>query len=185
MIVCYVATYLHLNIQNAYPPFLCHIFHCLDARPVVIPAKLGIFDKSPILNKLQERFLRREIIFAAILLASAWETSRVCSEAQSYELERLVTFEAGIWGVTDVRRRSRRWTDGPQRGVSESSTCRCQRALTLQLGGGSLWLLGMGVSGGRTKRCIIANSPFGGIAEEEDVLIIPRGGKLKYFGIDQ
>lgn len=65
------ATHLHLDIQNTHAPLLRDLLYSLDARAIIIPAKLGVLDKAAVVHKLQECVLAREVILDAVGLAGA------------------------------------------------------------------------------------------------------------------
>ena len=64
-------SYLHLNVQNAHPALLRNVLDRLDARAVVVAAKLGVLDEALLLHQVQELFLGDEVVLAAVLLAVA------------------------------------------------------------------------------------------------------------------
>ena len=68
-------TYLHLNIQNANPTLLSHIFHSLHTRAIEVAAKLCMFDETTIIYQLQERVSICEVVLSAMLFAVSRCTS--------------------------------------------------------------------------------------------------------------
>jgi len=117
-------TDLHLNIQNTDPPLLRHIIHGLDARPIMIPPKLCMFNETLLVHELQELVLRRKVVFAAILLTGAWRACRVCVLGGECGGKG----RRGAWGeLTDGKRRSQRCPDGRRRGAWGWWICRSQR----------------------------------------------------------
>lgn len=63
-------TDLHLDVQDTYPSPFSDVFHSLDTRAIVIPAKLCVLNKTAIVDQVEELFLCGEIVLAAILLAA-------------------------------------------------------------------------------------------------------------------
>lgn len=61
--------YLHLDVENADPAFICHILHSLYTGAVVVPSELGVLYEPVLRNEVQEGFFGREIVLASVLLA--------------------------------------------------------------------------------------------------------------------
>ena len=67
-------TYLHLDIQYADPPLLSYVLDSLDARPIVIAAKLRMLDEAAIIHERQELLLGRKVVLTSVLLTRSGRT---------------------------------------------------------------------------------------------------------------
>lgn len=70
-------TYLHLNIQNTYPPLLGNALNSLHARAVIVAAELCVLDESVLRHQFQEGFFRREVVILSVLFAGSGCACRV------------------------------------------------------------------------------------------------------------
>lgn len=70
-------SYLHFNIQNADPAFLCDDLHRLNAGTVVVSSELGMFNKSILVHKIHELLLGDKVVFTAIFFTRSRSPSSV------------------------------------------------------------------------------------------------------------
>ena len=72
-------THLRIDIKNTLlPTFLRHRLDGLDARPVHVPAELGMLDEPSCVGEVDERFPRREVVRRSVYFSGAWGAGGVC-----------------------------------------------------------------------------------------------------------
>lgn len=94
----YVCTYLHLNIQNTYPPLLSDILHGLHASPVVVPAELRMLDESVAAHQVEEILFACVIVLPSVLFACSWRARGIWIIIAWWRVSFGVSFRGGDGG---------------------------------------------------------------------------------------